>query len=201
MGTRVNTLGEIRASTRGGKLRTDFPVAQTPAEKQRGINGRAVRYSLVREILRRMVIGHQAPSEIAGDLGIDVQRVQRYINTPMFRQMQQEAEDGIDAVVRRDTRGILTAAAPHAAEKLVEHSDSQDPAISLKSCMEILDRTGHTKAEKSIVQHTFHLDDEDKQALARAIMSNKMEEANAERNTQTDAESTPEDACSPSPSE
>jgi len=148
-----------------------------------------------------MVIGHQAPSEIAGDLGIDVQRVQRYINTPMFRQMQQEAEDGIDAVVRRDTRGILTAAAPHAAEKLVEHSDSQDPAISLKSCMEILDRTGHTKAEKSIVQHTFHLDDEDKQALARAIMSNKMEEANAERNTQTDAESTPEDACSPSPSE
>ena len=133
-------------------------------------------------------------------MGIDVGRVQRYMNTPMFRQMQQEAEDGIDAIARRDVRGILSSAAPHAAEKLVEHSDSQDPGISLKSCMEILDRTGHTKAEKSIVEHTFHLDDEDQKALARAISSN-MEEHDAERSTQTETQAAPTGPPVASPTE
>jgi len=99
--------------------------------------------------------------QIADQLNIGQPQVSVILNSPTFKhefalrramyeeKTTQEQVDGEDEIVK-----TLKEGARAAAEKLVGHIESPESSISLRSCTEILDRTGYAKKPDQTVINT-----------------------------------------------
>lgn len=75
-----------------------------------------------------------------------------------------DEEDEVTKTLREGARA--------AAQKLVQHIDSIEESISVKSCAEVLDRTGYIKKgddKKTIIAPTIIINDKDGQKLAETM--------------------------------
>jgi len=110
-----------------------------------------------REIIRRLVKGEDQTS-IARSLGISPQRIGQLKRDPIFASALAEVRDVVEAkyVSERVTAmEVLEEAATEAAEFNVGMMRNEDVplALRLKSCWDILDRTGNKAVEKHLSVH------------------------------------------------
>ncbi len=91
-------------------------------------------------------------SDIARQIGMSRPMVSIIINSPTFkhelamrRAIQEDMSNQHQVEEDDEVTKTLREGAKKAASKLVGHVSSMDAAISVRSCAEVLDRTGYTK--------------------------------------------------------
>ena len=90
--------------------------------------------------------------QIASELNMSQCAVSIIVNSPTFkhefalrRAQRDELTDKEQIAGENEAMVILKEGAVNAAKRLVEHVDSVDETISVRSCAEVLDRTGSCK--------------------------------------------------------
>ncbi len=119
------------------------------------------------------------PVDIAEHLSMSPRQVSTVMNSPTFShelairrsvyedQTAEETASAEDEVTR-----VLKEGAVKAADKLVKHIDSIDDSISVKSCAEVLDRSGYGKKRDMTninVGSTVIINSEDARRIAESI--------------------------------
>ena len=114
------------------------------------------------DIIRRLIVG-QMPQEIAIDLGMSPYRISALRGDPLFDAVYREMQDRIMAgfvETRMNAMQILEDTAPQAAQMardaVIDGKIGEEVVpvpLRLKSAWDVLDRTGNTGVEKTLVGH------------------------------------------------
>lgn len=116
---------------------------------------------------------------IADYLGMGQRAVTLIFNSPTFRHelairraVHEERDDKKQIAEEDEVAKTLQEGAKHAADKLIGHVDSFDDSISVKSCTEVLDRSGHGKKlenKNTVVVPTVIINNDDGKLLVESL--------------------------------
>jgi len=119
------------------------------------------------------------PKDIASHLGMSNYAISIIMKSPTFkhefairRAIHEERDDGVDIREEDEVTKTLREGARAAAHKLVAHIDSVEDSISVKSCAEVLDRTGYTKKKDevaAIIAPTIIINEKEGKALVESM--------------------------------
>ena len=112
-------------------------------------------------------------NEIALALGADASQIIAIRETEAYKQLETLIMEAARETARNDVQAILAQQEIKSAEKIGELIDSSDEKIALAASKDILDRRGHTPAQKIDIRQqmesTFRIEVVDKRDAARII--------------------------------